>query len=177
VSHEERERVASKVGLGLVGAFFALRSLENEYAGMVLQVWDEEVAGDNVCISPPDATRPRPTPGRRPGLYARHWRYFRRGPTNKDRAMGRPASQRAPALAAATKQRARLAAAQAHLAEIKAAKLRGELVEAAAVEAEWSGVLRTVRAGMTESTLRWRPAKCKDAVHVFAQRGVNDAQI
>ena len=91
--------------------------------------------------------------------------------------MGRPASQRAPALAAATKQRARLAAAQAHLAEIKAAKLRGELVEAAAVEAEWSGVLRTVRAGMTESTLRWRPAKCKDAVHVFAQRGVSDAQI
>jgi phage terminase Nu1 subunit (DNA packaging protein) len=26
--------------------------------------------------------------------------------------------------------------------------MRGELVEAAAVEAEWSGVLRTVRAGM-----------------------------
>jgi phage terminase Nu1 subunit (DNA packaging protein) len=62
--------------------------------------------------------------------------------------MGRPASARAPALAAATKQRARLAAAQANLAELKAAKLRGELVEAAAVEAEWSGVLRTVRAGM-----------------------------
>ena len=58
MSHEERERVANEVGLGLVGAFFALRSLDNEYAGMVLQVWDEQVAGDNVCMSPPDATRP-----------------------------------------------------------------------------------------------------------------------
>ena len=62
--------------------------------------------------------------------------------------MGRPASTRAPALAAATKQRARLAAAQAHPVELKAAKLRGELVEAAAVETGWSSVLRTVRAGM-----------------------------
>jgi hypothetical protein len=58
VSHEERERVANEVGLGLVGAFFALRSLDKEFAGMVLQVWDEQVAGDNVCMSPPDATRP-----------------------------------------------------------------------------------------------------------------------
>ena len=58
MNHEERERVANEVGLGLVGAFFALRSLDNEYAGMVLQVWDEQVAGDNVCMSPPDATRP-----------------------------------------------------------------------------------------------------------------------
>jgi len=62
--------------------------------------------------------------------------------------MGRPASERAPALAEASKQRARLAAAQADLNELKAAKLRGELVEAAAVEAEWSAILRTVRAGM-----------------------------
>ena len=58
MSHEERERVANEVGLGLVGAFFALRSLDKEFAGMVLQVWDEQVAGDNVCMSPPDATRP-----------------------------------------------------------------------------------------------------------------------
>lgn len=62
--------------------------------------------------------------------------------------MGRPSSERAPALAEASKQRARLAAAQADLNELKAAKLRGELVEASAVEAEWSGVLRTVRAGL-----------------------------
>ncbi|WP_025036210.1 terminase small subunit [Bradyrhizobium sp. DOA9] len=62
--------------------------------------------------------------------------------------MARPASERAPALAEASKQRARLAAAQADLNELKAAKLRGELVEAAAVEMEWAGVLRTVRAGM-----------------------------
>lgn len=45
MSHEERERVANEVGLGLVGAFFALRSLDKEFAGMVLQVWDEQVAG------------------------------------------------------------------------------------------------------------------------------------
>jgi phage terminase Nu1 subunit (DNA packaging protein) len=56
--------------------------------------------------------------------------------------MGRPPSERAPAIAAGTKQRARLAAAQANLAELEAARLRGELVEAAVVEAEWSGVLR-----------------------------------
>lgn len=35
-----------------------------------------------------------------------------------------------------------------NLAEAKAALVRGELVEASAVEAEWSGVLRTVRAGI-----------------------------
>jgi len=57
------------------------------------------------------------------------------------------AGPRAKPLAEATKQRGRLAAAQATLAEIKAAKMRGELV-AAAVEIEWSSVLRTIRAGM-----------------------------
>lgn len=62
--------------------------------------------------------------------------------------MGRPASERAPALKAATVQRGRLAAAQARLAEIKAGKLAGDLVEAAAVEAEWTSMLRTVRSGM-----------------------------
>lgn len=62
--------------------------------------------------------------------------------------MGRPISKRAEALAEASEQRGRLAAAQADLAEIKAAKMRGELVEASAVQAEWSGILRTVRAGM-----------------------------
>jgi len=58
------------------------------------------------------------------------------------------AGPRAKPLAEATKQRGRLLAAQANLAEIKAAKLRGELVEAKVVEAEWCNVLRTVRAGM-----------------------------
>jgi phage terminase Nu1 subunit (DNA packaging protein) len=62
--------------------------------------------------------------------------------------MGRPSSERAPALAEASKQRARLAAAQADLNELKAARMRGELVEASAVEAEWSVILRRVRAGM-----------------------------
>ena len=55
---------------------------------------------------------------------------------------------RGPALTAATKQRGRLAAAQADIAETKAAKLRGSLVEAAEVEATWGGVLRTIRSGM-----------------------------
>ena len=62
--------------------------------------------------------------------------------------MGRPVSERAPALKAATVQRGRLAAAQANLAEIKARKMAGELVEAKAVEAEWINMLRTIRAGM-----------------------------
>lgn len=62
--------------------------------------------------------------------------------------MGRPTSKRAEALAEASEQRGRLAAAQADLAELKAARMRGELVEAGAVEAEWSGILRTVRAAM-----------------------------
>jgi hypothetical protein len=41
----------------------------------------------------------------------------------------------------ATAEHGRLAAAQANLAEIKAAKLRGALVETAAVEVEWADVL------------------------------------
>jgi hypothetical protein len=53
----------------------------------------------------------------------------------------RPAADRGPA-------KARLLAAQADLAETKAKAARGELLDAAEVEAEWSGVLRTVRAGM-----------------------------
>jgi phage terminase Nu1 subunit (DNA packaging protein) len=62
--------------------------------------------------------------------------------------MGVPKNARAAPLAKATAERGRLAAAQANLAEIKAAKLRGSLVEAAEVEATWGGVLRTVRASM-----------------------------
>jgi phage terminase Nu1 subunit (DNA packaging protein) len=49
---------------------------------------------------------------------------------------------------AASKSRARLAESQATLVELKAAKLRGELVDAAEVEKVWGGVLRTVRAAM-----------------------------
>jgi terminase small subunit / prophage DNA-packing protein len=63
----------------------------------------------------------------------------------RKQAMGRGGDQ---AIASATAERARLAREQANLAEIKAAKMRGVLVEAAAVEAEWASVLRTVRAGM-----------------------------
>lgn len=59
--------------------------------------------------------------------------------------MGVPKNARAIPLAKATAERGWLAA-QANLAEIKAAKLRGELVEAAEVGREWANVLRTVRA-------------------------------
>ena len=60
--------------------------------------------------------------------------------------MSRPNA--APALAKVSKERARLAAAQADLAELKAERERGGILDADAVEREWSGVLRTVRAGM-----------------------------
>ena len=59
-----------------------------------------------------------------------------------------PRSPRAAPLAKATEQRARLAAAQAELAELKAAKLRGTLLDAGEVEAEWSSILRVLRAAM-----------------------------
>ncbi len=52
------------------------------------------------------------------------------------------------AVGSATAQRARLAKAQADLAEAKIAVIRRELLPAAEVEAEWAGILRTVRAGL-----------------------------
>ena len=53
-----------------------------------------------------------------------------------------------PAGATATAERGRLAKAKADLAETKHAVLRGDLVEALAVEREWSDILRSVRAAM-----------------------------
>jgi phage terminase Nu1 subunit (DNA packaging protein) len=52
------------------------------------------------------------------------------------------------AISTATAARARLASEQADAVALKNARLRGALLDAGAVEAEWSGVLRTVRAGM-----------------------------
>jgi phage terminase Nu1 subunit (DNA packaging protein) len=49
---------------------------------------------------------------------------------------------------AGTRARARLAEAQASLAEAKNARLRGSLLEADAVQREWSAVLSAVRARM-----------------------------
>lgn len=45
-------------------------------------------------------------------------------------------------------ERERLLAAQAETVELKLAKLRGELLDVRVVEAEWSDVVRTLRAGM-----------------------------
>jgi len=61
---------------------------------------------------------------------------------------GAPKNARAKPLAEATAARGRLANAQARLALAKLHKLSGELVDAAEVEAEWSGVLRKVRAAL-----------------------------
>jgi phage terminase Nu1 subunit (DNA packaging protein) len=52
------------------------------------------------------------------------------------------------AIATATVERGRLAKAQADHVETKNAKARGDLVAATDVEAEWTGIMRTVRAGM-----------------------------
>jgi phage terminase Nu1 subunit (DNA packaging protein) len=60
---------------------------------------------------------------------------------------GAPKNARAAPLAAATRARGRLASMQAKLVEAKLGQLSGELVPAAAVEMEWTGILRAVRAG------------------------------
>ena len=59
-----------------------------------------------------------------------------------------PQGPRAASLVKVSNERARLARAQAELAEAKLARQRGALLEADAVEREWADVLRTVRAGM-----------------------------
>jgi phage terminase Nu1 subunit (DNA packaging protein) len=51
-------------------------------------------------------------------------------------------------------ERGRLAAANADIAELKAAALRGELVEAAAVEREWSAILTRLRARLLATPSR-----------------------
>ena len=61
-------------------------------------------------------------------------------------ATGRGGDEKA--IATATAERARLAKAQAEFVETKNAVARRELVSAAEVENEWSGILRTVRAAM-----------------------------
>ena len=60
MSHEERERVATTIGVDLVGNFLALRSLDKEFAAMVLKVWDEVLdeqlaaEGDGITMAAPD---------------------------------------------------------------------------------------------------------------------------
>jgi phage terminase Nu1 subunit (DNA packaging protein) len=92
----------------------------------------------------------RVLPGDAPGRGA-HERVQRYCAHPRDLATGRGGES---AIASATAERARLARAQADLVETKGKKLRGELVDTAEVEAEWSGVLRTVRAGVLAVPLR-----------------------
>jgi phage terminase Nu1 subunit (DNA packaging protein) len=84
----------------------------------------------------------------------------------RDLATGRGGES---AIASGTAERARLARAQAELVETKGKKLRGELVEASAVEAEWSGVLRTVRAGMLAVPTRCQQRLPHLTVHDVAE--------
>ena len=62
--------------------------------------------------------------------------------------MATPKGPRAASLVKVSNERARLARAQAELAETKLARQRGALLDAEAVEGEWSDILRTVRASM-----------------------------
>lgn len=70
-------------------------------------------------------------------------------------------------------QRTRLAKAQADEKELKAAALRGELVEADKVEREWSDVLRKVRAGVLAAPSRVRQRlphlSAQDAAEIDAE--------
>ena len=59
-----------------------------------------------------------------------------------------PRGPRAASLARVSNERARLAKAQAELAEQKLARQRGALLDSEVAEREWADVLRTVRAGM-----------------------------
>ena len=61
-------------------------------------------------------------------------------------ATGRGGDEKA--IASATIERGRLAREQADHIALKNAVARRDLVSAVEVEAEWSGILRTVRAGM-----------------------------
>lgn len=60
------------------------------------------------------------------------------------------------AISNATIERGRLARAQAEHVELKNATARRELVSAAEIETEWSGILRTVRAGVLAA-----PSRCQ----------------
>lgn len=88
----------------------------------------------------------------RRGLVVRDGRRYALGPSVarycahlRDLATGRGGED---AIGSATAHRVRLAKAQADLAETKNAALLRALVPADEVEAEWSGILRTVRAGL-----------------------------
>jgi phage terminase Nu1 subunit (DNA packaging protein) len=60
------------------------------------------------------------------------------------------AAQGRPAQSGTGKERARLAKAQADAIELKNARARGTLLDAGEVEREWTGILRTVRAGVMQ---------------------------
>ncbi|MCQ4191018.1 hypothetical protein [Methylocystis suflitae] len=76
--------------------------------------------------------------------------------------------------ASLTAERTRLAREQANVAELKRAALAGALLDATAVEREWSDILRKVRAGMLSV-----PSRCGALLPHLSQAdvGVIDAQI
>ena len=79
------------------------------------------------------------------GLYALKASIRKYCDTMRQTLTGRGGEAQAATAAA---ERARLAKAQADKVELANALQRGALLDAGAVEAEWSGVLRAVRAGM-----------------------------
>lgn len=88
----------------------------------------------------------------RQGVIARQGRGFPRDESTlrycahlRELATGRGG---ASAITSATAERARLIREQADAAAMKNEEARGRLLDAGTVEREWSGVLRTVRAGM-----------------------------
>jgi terminase small subunit / prophage DNA-packing protein len=68
-------------------------------------------------------------------------------------------------------QRARLARAMADSAELKNAARRGSLLDAGAVEAEWVGVARTIRAGVLRLPRR---AGARLGLTAEQERGLDD---
>lgn len=91
----------------------------------------------------------------------------------RDTASGRGGEEHVTSL---TAERARLARGQADAQAIKNAKLRGELIEAAAVERQWSDILRQVRARILAVSPRLRQVLDLDAHQAnIVDREVRDA--
>jgi phage terminase Nu1 subunit (DNA packaging protein) len=69
----------------------------------------------------------------------------------------------------AAKQRAKLAKAQAALAEAKAERMKGEVVPVADVQKEWTGRLRALRARILAVGDKLRHLPAKDHVRVMTE--------
>ena len=80
-----------------------------------------------------------------------------------------PRGPRAASLAQVSTERARLARLQADSVELKNARARGSLLDAEAVEREWSAILASVRAGMLAV-----PSRCAARLPHLTPHDVNE---